>query len=269
MNPSGGPCDQLVPYFLKEMTEPEREAFDQHLSACPSCQMELKELNEAWNALPYAMEELEPPAEWKGEILAAAMRAGDTREAVDEATREFGGAGEGAIADRSSSDSSRRRVPAPARPRRTYAIAAMLAAMLIVGSAGWYGATQWGGPAPGGPPSLSEPSQVVGRYSLRSFDAASPSASGVASLMQHGDNLQLVLQASGLPALQGEQAYQVWIVKSGNRVNGGTFRVDSLGNGVLTFTFGAGVGRDFDTIGITLEPDPEGTQPRGKKVLGT
>jgi hypothetical protein len=44
--------------------------------------------------------------------------------------------------------------------------------------------------------------------------------------------------------------------------------VDDQGNGVLTYNISAKyIG--FDAVGVTLEPDANGDQPRGKKVLGT
>lgn len=247
MNTDSHPCERLFDYFLGELTEEEKRTFERHLDACSNCQEELNQLRQTWNVLSYSMDEQEPPAELKSEVLGAILNGHSTPQLLS--------------------------VQAVGRNRRRsglarkYAVASAIAALLLLGSAGLYGVSQWQKTS-GMQPDLSLPALTVKQISLKSFDTSSPGARGQAFLMQRGSDLQLVLQASGLPELQGEQAYQVWIVKSGNRLNGGTFRVDPQGNGVLTFTFDVD-NREFDTIGITLEPDPLGDKPRGKKVLGT
>jgi hypothetical protein len=56
-------------------------------------------------------------------------------------------------------------------------------------------------------------------------------------------------------------------MRDGRRSNAGTFRVDDSGLGVLT----VGIRPDerFDTVGVTLEPDAGGTEPRGRKVVSS
>jgi hypothetical protein len=247
MNTDSHLCDRLFAIFLGDLTEEEKQAFERHLIACSDCQEELKQLKQTWDTLPYSMDEQEPPPELKSEVLGAILNGHSNPQPLS--SHPIG--------------HHRRR----SRTARNYAVASAIAALLLLGSAGIYGVSHWP-KTPEVQSDLSLPAQMVKQISLKSFDASSPGARGQAFLMQKGDSLQLVLQASGLPELQGEQAYQVWIVKSGNRLNGGTFRVDPQGNGVLTFKFDVD-NREFDTIGITLEPDPLGTKPRGKKVLGT
>lgn len=246
MSTDNRPCEHLLSYFLEEMTELETRAFDRHLAVCPACQEELQQLREAWSTLPYSLEEVEPPANMKAEVLGAIVQEAPAK---NQRAWSYG-----------NSTGRTRRSP------RRYAITAV-ASLLLIGGVSWFGFANWK-MTPAELTDLSLPAQMVGQYNLKSFDTSSPGARGQAFLMQKGDSVQLVLQASGLPSLQGDQAYQVWIVKSGNRVNGGTFRVDAQGNGVLTFKFDVD-NRQFDTIGITLEPDSDGVKPRGKKVLGT
>lgn len=66
---------------------------------------------------------------------------------------------------------------------------------------------------------------------------------------------------------QEEQAYQIWLICQGKRRSAGVFYVDAYGNGAMTCEMEEG-DLSFDGIGNTLEPDPHGNQPRGKKSVG-
>jgi hypothetical protein len=224
------------------MTDEEKRAFHAHLSDCPACREELKELGQVWDALPHAMAELEPPERLKSEVLGPLLKDGAQSKPASFSIK-------------------------PGKRRyRLYAAAAVL--VLLIGSAGLFEVFHWRNQSPTHSDNLHLPAEVLERYSLKPFDPAVPAASGQVWLTAKGGSMELVLQTSGLPALQGEQAYQVWLVKNGDRLNCGTFRVDSQGNGVLTYQIEEEE-RQFDAIGITLEPDSGGSEPRGKKVLGT
>ena len=82
-------------------------------------------------------------------------------------------------------------------------------------------------------------------------------------MVQDDTGTRLVVQASDLPALSGNEAYQVWLIKDGQPINAGTF-LSGDGKGALTYTMEPG---DYDMVAITLEPDAEGDQPRGRMVL--
>ncbi|TBL78214.1 anti-sigma factor [Paenibacillus thalictri] len=249
MNIVNNPCDQLFSYFVNDLDDHERNEFELHLSACSSCQEELAELSKTWEMLPMELDEVEPPPHWKAEIL------GEITGSHPEANMEESAEGKNIWVHTSR----------PGKARRAASIAA--ACLLIIGAASWWGINQMQRLEQAAERTELMPSQFVAQYDLKSFDQAHPEAKGKAWIAQKGATTQLVLQTSGLPALEGEQAYQVWLVKKGERSNCGTFRVDLQGNGIMTYTLKE-AGKDFDTIGITLEPDPGGTQPRGKKMLG-
>lgn len=91
-----------------------------------------------------------------------------------------------------------------------------------------------------------------------------PQAWGTASMVRDDVGTHLLVQAAELPALSGSEAYQVWLIdKEGNPINAGTFKADD-GNGALSYMMQPG---DYQMVAITLEPDAEGDQPRGRKVL--
>ncbi|NGZ74839.1 anti-sigma factor [Saccharibacillus alkalitolerans] len=90
-----------------------------------------------------------------------------------------------------------------------------------------------------------------------------PNASGMAAMVKDDTGMHLVVQANDLPDLSGSEAYQVWLIKDDRPINAGTFQSGN-GIGALSYTMQPD---DYDMVAITLEPDAEGEQPRGRMVL--
>ena len=55
--------------FDRRLYEWERAAFERHLRTCVTCREELSELQEAWQALPFEMEEVGVPADLKQQVM--------------------------------------------------------------------------------------------------------------------------------------------------------------------------------------------------------
>lgn len=66
--------DSAGAYVLGAMPVPEREAFEEHLSACATCRQEVDELRPAAEALPMASPPMAPPPELKARIMAEVER---------------------------------------------------------------------------------------------------------------------------------------------------------------------------------------------------
>jgi hypothetical protein len=85
--------------------------------------------------------------------------------------------------------------------------------------------------------------------------------------MQQGDSVQVILHAKGLPPTQGSESYQMWMTSGDKKWSCGTFSVGKDGSGILLYTLKNGAVQ-YDSLGVTLEPDAAGKLPRGRKVLG-
>lgn len=94
-----------------------------------------------------------------------------------------------------------------------------------------------------------------------------PTATGRVLVAREGGGTRITLHASGLPPLASGQTYHLWLVKDGQRKCGGVFLVDAAGRGGLANWLPDAV--EFDALGVTLEPDAQGIQPRGPKVMGS
>jgi len=89
-------------------------------------------------------------------------------------------------------------------------------------------------------------------------------AQGLATIVIDSKGTHLVVQAEKLPVLEGNQAFQVWLIKGDTPKNAGTF-LSHDGTGAVYYTLDSA--NDYDTVAITLEPDALGDQPRGTMIL--
>ncbi|WJH34318.1 anti-sigma factor [Paenibacillus sp. CC-CFT747] len=244
------PCEQLIPYLTGEGNQEERQAFERHLSVCPTCAQELSELKETWTAIGLQEDEQDVPADLKEEVMLGIFGDSSVSPEPKEAPSRF------------------HPVQVPVRRsgmRPLYsaltgaaAAAAVLLALYALGPA-----KESGKPAA----RIAGPAEIVQTYTLKPVDGLL-NAGGRATVMKRDGGNEIVVELQGMPPTQGDQAYQVWLLKNGVRYNCGTLVTDEKGSGILTYPVKQ-ENLSFDGIGVTLEPDAGGTQPRGRKVLGT
>ncbi len=111
-------------------------------------------------------------------------------------------------------------------------------------------------------------SRIVKISTLKAESNEKKHAYGIACIVDNGQSKQFVVYVFGALPTKNEQAYQVWLLRDGNRSSAGTFRVDEKGIGLLSMAIESGE-LNYDRIGITLEPDDKGNHPRGPKTFGT
>src|SRR3954464_7133420 len=71
INCSSSLSNELVSYLMGEASEEEIFRMEMHLLSCSSCRKDLQEIQEAWNMLPYDLEDVEVPADLKDEVMNA------------------------------------------------------------------------------------------------------------------------------------------------------------------------------------------------------
>lgn len=109
--------------------------------------------------------------------------------------------------------------------------------------------------------------EIATAMKLNAAEGIQGEVSGRAYLLNKNGKEELVINVYGFPQTEGKEVYQVWLIDNGRRQSAGVFKPDKEGNGILTVN--TSKLNAFDNIGITLEPDPNGKQPRGKKIVGT
>ena len=98
---------------------------------------------------------------------------------------------------------------------------------------------------------------------LRPADTA---AAGRGMMVTSSDGRDCLLAVLDLPALNGGEVYQVWLIKDDVMTSGGVFTVDSTGYG-QTVIRPTNPMWEFDSIGITVEPAGGSSGPTGQQVL--
>lgn len=247
-------CEHCLDYLSGICTEEEQQAFERHLPSCESCRQELKELRVIWEALPSQMEYMEPPASLKRQVMdavresdAVLLEQARSQGAGRERSRLFG---------------------------RT--IKASLAAAAICGIALlslWN--VQLHRQQSQAPISIEQAlsvsaAEIKDLVMLQPISPEAARSAGVACIVDNGQSKQFVVYLFGAKPTSGDEAYQVWLIQDGKRTSAGTFRVAEADNGIGLLAMPIAEGKlAFDAIGITLEPDDQGSQPRGTRIYGS
>ncbi|AZN38686.1 anti-sigma factor [Paenibacillus albus] len=246
-------CELCLEYVSDVCTAEEKEAFELHLPHCEACQQELQELRTVWEALPTDIHQIEPPPDLKQQVMDAAIAA------------------QPADNGRSLHHSAARRSPFRFRKLTPALLTAAVAALVFMGAWNWQlQSKQQSAPLPVEQALNVSAAQITELVSLKAAGKLAGKSSGVACIVDNGQSKQFVVYLFGAGTTSGSEAYQVWLVKDGVRKSAGTFRVSPSDRGVGLLAMPIESAKlDFDSIGITLEPDDQGDQPRGTKVYGS
>jgi len=99
---------------------------------------------------------------------------------------------------------------------------------------------------------------------LSAADAAS-GATGFVIVSGDGDNGALVVD--GLPPLDADRQYQLWLIRAGERTSGAIFSTDEKNYGGTRIKV-AGSLLEYSAVDVTIEPAGGSHQPTGAVVLG-
>ncbi|WP_010529379.1 anti-sigma factor [Lentibacillus jeotgali] len=248
-------CDRLLDYFNDQLTDEQKAEFEAHLLECEDCRMELAELEQLTEVLPYSSEPVDPPSGMKERVLSNVIgeKADDVHEEenvvpVPESRNE------------------------PAKKRRGWykpLMAAVLTLSLVGNGAAVIYITnneQTTEPAP-------EPEGGVSLDTLETMRTLQPSegvnAQATAMMISQNDQTNLVVQANGLEELEGEETYQVWVLEGEQPYRAGTFVPNEDGDGGVSYVMDYEGEQNFDTIAITKEPDANSQTPQGDILLSS
>lgn len=232
-------CDDLIPYLL-DPDHIHQNQIEHHIQSCPVCQKNKVEFEEIMAMLAQSVPLKEAPADWKDDILNEVW---------------------------AHEDDSLYKTKPSLRPNwflriknqftpLSAAVIGFLLAVLTFTVAEYV--------------QLNTENKVLQHnmtLALQHTDKAN-GAGGRVLIMEQNGMIELYVMTEDLPPLVDNQVYQVWLIKNGKRDNAGIFRVNENGEGLLRYVMDS-KNFTYDSIGITLEPDGQGTQPRGEKVLGT
>ena len=234
-------AEDPAPYVLGALTESEVRRFESHVAACAVCRDEVERLRPAADALPRSVEPVKPPACLKQALMAV----------VEDDVRTRDGASETVAAKRPGALARmRKRLSGGGRPALAWASACC--ALFVGVLAGGYAATQ-----------LPAEEQGGRTVAAKIDEARLPSGSGslvVPASMRDGG----VLRVQGLPALDSDSVYQVWVRRGGELISQSLFSVGQNGEGAAAVTDDL---EDADAVLITREDVGGAKAPSENPVL--
>jgi anti-sigma-K factor RskA len=251
-------CEELLADYLLHALEPEAiKTVTEHLSTCARCRARLASYEAVLDQLAHAVPQQDPPAELGSRLLTAAV--------------------EGTLLTASAPEPFRLPRRPTWRPRWAFLLTA--ANVVLCLGVGW-----WTWHVQREAALVHQRWRDVQRHLalqhqaltlitapearpvvLRS-DKAESQARGVLLLKPEESNAVLIVQ--DLPLLQRDRTYQLWLGWGDRqRDNGGVFRVDEQGFGLLRITaprpFTA-----YQRVGITEEPAGGSPGPTSPRVIG-
>jgi|DewCreStandDraft_1066081.scaffolds.fasta_scaffold03620_5 anti-sigma-K factor RskA len=242
--------DELIPLYAIGALEPaEAEAARRHLETCPICQEALRDYQVVAEELLYQVPALEPPPALRAKLLAR-LQAQPASPPVDR--------------PQVASRSGWRRFWAGTIVLPRWAALGALLALVALGGLALSERARYAALADALEMGriLSAPDHMS--VSLEAAQQA-PEARGVV-YMQPGSSTALLV-VYRLATLPPDKAYQVWLIRDGQRDSGGLFRVRPDGHATVLIRAPRPL-QSYQQIGITTEPATGSSGPTGPRVIG-
>jgi anti-sigma-K factor RskA len=246
-------------YALGILDEPERRAFEAHISTCASCAAEVRDFTAVASALALDVPQVDPPASLRERVLRAATLPASQPAVVEEIT-------------------SRRAIPEPRRPRREGLLALLSAAAVVIAVAlGAYAVSlqrriavleeQVRSAADRAAQSQQQLVQlraaadqstqvrrILAAGDLRRLDLAGTKAAPAAAGRAFWSPAEgLVVAFANLPATEAGRVYQLWVIPpGGSPIDAGLLELQPDGRALALAR--AGTSQRVGTVAITLEP---------------
>jgi anti-sigma-K factor RskA len=254
-------------YALGILDEPERRAFEAHLSTCASCAAEVREFTAVGSALALDVPQVDPPAALRERVLRAATLPASPTAVVEEI-------------------STRRAIQEGRRSRREGLLALLSAAAVILAiGLGAYAVSlqrriavlegqvraaadraaasqqqlvQLKATADGQLQAAADLSaqvrRILGAGDLRRLDLAGTKAAPAASARAYWSPAEgLVVAFANLPATEAGGVYQLWVIPpGGSPIDAGLLDLQPDGSALALAR--SGTAERVGTVAITLEP---------------
>jgi anti-sigma-K factor RskA len=246
-------------YALGILDEPDRRAFEAHLSTCASCAAEVRDFTSIASALALDVPQIDPPASLRERVLRAATVPASQPAAVEPFT-------------------ARREIPEAQRPRRESVLTLLSAAAVVIAFAlGAYAVSlQRRIAVLEGQVRAAADRAAQSQQQLVQLKAAADQSTQVRRILAAGDLRRLdlagtkaapaaagrafwspaeglVVAFANLPATNAGRVYQLWVIPpGGNPIDAGLLDLQPDGRALALAR--AGTSQRVGTVAITLEP---------------
>ncbi|AYC30421.1 anti-sigma factor [Paenisporosarcina cavernae] len=233
-------CETLIDYFNGQLNDIEKAQFEEHLQHCPSCQEELAEWQLLADDLPYAVDTVLPPNGMKDRILS---------NIVDDKEEEM------VVVNNK---------PIPKKPSVKW-MPFIAAALLLSIGANIFLASIVSKQTDELATSQETVDELLAYVQLSSTTG---DVTGTASMVKHGEEVQMVVTANSLPQLSNEEVFQVWLIDEDGPKRAGSFQTTSE-NGTMVFTLPENMNKDWSQIAVSHEPNKDSEKPLGEVLLAS
>lgn len=226
--------DSLPAYALGALEADEARRVAEHLAGCSTCQESLREFQAVADRLALMTPEVRPPADLKPRLMKRIR--GESR---------------------APAPSARWRLRLPAlRPAGVVAGLVLMLALAVSTLLLWQ--------------RLNTQEVLSGPLGMRAIalenrPTAAAGASGFVVLSADGQDGALVVD--GLPALDPQHEYQLWLVRGDESTSGAVFSVDESGYRGTRVEAPESL-LSYDAVRVTVEPAGGSASPSGEEVLG-
>ncbi|MFQ3545085.1 anti-sigma factor [Halobacillus rhizosphaerae] len=267
-------CEKVVDYFNGQLNEQEKKEFERHLETCEECREELEELEMLTADLPFASEPVEPPENMKQRVLDAVFADDDSSEdhhLSEASSDDTGNSNLIGMKERREQYRSPIDTGKPSAGKKPWVMGGLAAALVISVGGNIFAIVNDNGETTSQPkveqPADESTNQVAERVQLKG--EKTEAIASAAMIQQDNQNL-LTLQAEGLEKLQGDEVYQVWLIKGDKPYRAGTFVANSNGEGAVAFSLDQ-LPKDtsWDAMAISKEPDATSETPQGEVILSS
>jgi anti-sigma-K factor RskA len=244
-------CDNLLEYYNGLLEGKEKDAFEKHLKQCDACQEEWAEWQDLTADLPYLSEEAQPPVGMKERILTNVTASNsnfkhEEKQSVNK-TEEF----------------PAKVSPITQRKSKPWMQGLLAAGLLLSLGTNAYLFNE-----------NNKNEQVIEEQINKTFKTVQlaseeTDSTGVASMVQENDTMNLVVQTNNLTQVKGTETYQVWLIEGDKPYRAGTFTPDENGNGAVVFPVKFEGEHNWDAVAISHEPTPNSKKPVGTIVMAS
>ncbi len=233
------PVELLPAYALGCLDEQEAIEVTEHLAVCPACRDELAPSQAITAQLALAAPDAAPPAALKQQLLDRLQtpRAASAAASHSSWWQRIAGLLRGAS------------------PVWGIATLALVAVLVVSNLLWWQHGRQ------------QEPLVTSGGMRVVAMVGTEVAPGAVGTLVTSEDGEYGTLVVDGLPALDPDHQYQLWLVRDEQRTSGGVFSVNQEGYGALPISSPEPLD-SYPAFGITVEPAGGSPGPTGDKVLG-
>ncbi|MFP5098150.1 anti-sigma factor [Staphylococcus equorum] len=263
--------DKLYDYFNGNLSESEKEQVEKELDLSSESHETLDDLNVLHDSLPYSNQEIEPPTGMKKRILTSVLD--EDNNSNEEAEKEQQEDEIGTTSANNNHENQqiahiskhkKKKSKSVITKRVSIGVIVALLFLSIIGNGVQYF---------GYKESQNQSSSMINTNDAKPINLnsmARDEVQGQAYLSKSNGtkDRKLMVEANDIEPTEGNEVYQVWILKGEQAHPAGTF-ASANDKGMVVFDLSNVDVDKEDKIAITLEPSPNNKQPKGQMIMSS